>query len=188
MPIRPFLATALAVTVLAACGGQEAPTSEPTEPEASESHEAAPEPTTEPEPEIGAAFVEFVRGGDVPPMRDQVALFLGNALTGVVTPGLAADLPAWATCTEVGRYAGRTCPISPITVLKKHRRVEYAEAATSDCLKTFGPLPRSLREMERVVVVPAHGSGRGCGGDFAIQLFASDEGELVAVSTLLGVP
>lgn len=186
---RSFLATATATLLLAGCGSKEEPTSEPTEAAEHESSEPA-EHETEPEstPEIGAAFVEFARGGDVPPMRDQVALFLGNALTGVVTPGLAADLPVWATCTEVGEYAGRSCPISPVRVLKQNGKVAYAEAAESDCLQTYGPIPKPLRELDRVVVVPAKGSVDSCVDDFAVQLFANDEGQLVAVSTLLGGP
>ncbi|WP_243059547.1 hypothetical protein [Nocardioides sp. SR21] len=189
MPIRSILALALSAALLTGCGGETAPeASEPTESAtpAEPEHEPEPEPEPEPTPDVGTSFVDFVRGGPVPPMERQVALYLGNALTGVVTPGLAADLPAWATCTEVGEYAGRSCPISPVRVLKQHRKLDYTEAVESDCLQTYGPIPKPLRTLDRVVVVPAKRSVGGCADDFAVQLFANDEGQLVAVSTLLG--
>src|SRR6478735_3379221 len=110
MPIRSFLALALVAGLLAGCGSKEEPAAEPTEAAEHDSaspsdHESERDPEPEPTSDIGTAFVDFVRGGDVPPMWHQVSLYLGNALTGVVTPGLAADLQAWATCTEVGDYA-----------------------------------------------------------------------------------
>lgn len=193
MALRPILTVVALVAVLGSgCGGggDEPTTTEGTPSEsASSSASESPEPEPEPRPTgIGPAFLDFARAGDVPPMGQQVGLYLGNALTGVVTPGLAADLPAWATCTELGDYAERACPISPVRVLKQHRKVDYTHAASSDCLKTYGPIPKPLRKLDRVVVVPAKGTVDGCVDDFAVQLFTNEEDQLVAVSTLLGGP
>lgn len=189
MPIRSILTiAALVAALLSGCGDAGPPAAEPSETATSSSAEV--EPTEEPEPEPGIAelFRGFARGGDVPPMAREVLLYLGNALTGVVTPGLAADRPAWATCTEIGQYAGRSCPLSPLTVLKKHRAVEYVDKATDPCLRRYGPIPPVLRKLDRAVIVPATGSVDGCIDTFAVQLFTNDEGRLVAVSTLLGEP
>lgn len=193
MALRPILTVVALVAVLGAgCGGDEPTTTEDPASEPASSSASQPEPEPEPEPTpaagIGPAFLDFVRGGAVPPMWHQVSLYLGNALTGVVTPGLAADVQAWATCTEVGHYAERSCPISPLRVLKQHRRIDYSHAVTSDCLETYGPIPKPMRKLDRVVVVPAEGSVDSCIDDFAVQLFTNDEDQLVAVSTLLGAP
>lgn len=147
-----------------------------------------PPPDPDPEPAIGAAFRDFARGGELPPMADQVDLYLGNAFTGFVTRQSAQDRPAWATCTELGHYAGISCPLSPLDVVKQHPPVEYLDAAKDRCLKTYGPIPPELRTLGRVVIVPAEGSVDSCIDDFAVQLFANDDGELVAVSLLLGEP
>ena len=55
-------------------------------------------------------------------------------------------------------------------------------------MPTYGPVPPDLRELDRVVISPANGSIEMCAQNFAIQLFTNEDGDLVAVSTLLGEP
>jgi hypothetical protein len=138
--------------------------------------------------DIGRAFRAFARGGDLPTIGDRVDLYLGNAFTGVVSTRQAEDRRAWATCTETGSYAGATCPLSPLDVLRKHARVAYAAKPRGECLASYGPLPPDLRRLERTTIVPAAGSIGTCLENFAVQLLTDDEGRLVAVSTLLGEP
>ena len=136
-----------------------------------------------------AAFRSFARAGTgLPPVADQVDLYLGNAFTGFATRAQADDPRSWATCTEVGDYAGRACPISPLDVLAEHRAVAYVETPDSSCLETYGPVPPDLRKLDRVTIVPAPGSVDSCLDDFAVQLFTTSEGELAAVSLLIGEP
>lgn len=136
-----------------------------------------------------AAFRSFARAGTgLPPVTDQVDLYLGNAFTGFATRAQADDPRSWATCTEVGDYAGRACPISPLDVLAEHRAVAYVDTPDSSCLQTYGPVPPDLRKLDRVTIVPAPGSVDSCIDDFAVQLFTTSEGELVAVSLLMGEP
>jgi hypothetical protein len=160
----------------------ETPTETPTE-TPSASAAASPSPA-----DLGRAFRAFARGGRLPPVADQVDLYLGNAFTGVVTRQQARDRAAWATCTETGSYATASCPLSPLTVLDQHAAVSYAAAPRGLCLATFGPVPPDLRKLDRTVIVPRRGSVDTCAKNFAVQLFADDGGRLVAVSTLLGEP
>lgn len=135
------------------------------------------------------ALRAFARGGgDLPPLAAQVDLYLGNAFTGFVTRSRAGAARAWATCTEVGDYAGRACPLSPLDVLADHRQVAYVETPDSTCLQTYGPVPPDLRKLAHVTIVPAPGSVDSCIDDFAVQLFSDEDGALVAVSLLMGEP
>jgi hypothetical protein len=189
MPIRSVLAATAVLILASACGSDAEPASTPSEPATSSPASPSASEHEPPAPQdIGTAFKAFARGGDVPPMDHEVALYLGNALTGVVTPGLAADRMAWATCTEVGDYAGRACPISPVRVLKKHPRVGFSNHWKSHCLQTYGPIPPDLRTLDRIAIVPLRGTVDSCIDDFAVLLFVNDRGQLVAVSTLLGEP
>ena len=165
------------------------PSSEPSsEPPPSTTSSAPAEPAV-PGEEAATGFRAFARGdAGLPPLADQVDLYLGNAFTGFVTQKRAGDAKAWATCTEVGDYAGRACPLSPLDVLAEHRRVAYVESPDSTCLKTYGPVPPDLRKLVHVAIVPAPGSVDSCIDDFAVQLFSNADGELVAVSLLMGEP
>ena len=127
-------------------------------------------------------------GGELPPLAAQVDLYLGNAFTGFVTRAQGRDAQAWGTCTEVGDYAGRVCPISPLDVLAKYRRVAYVETPDSTCLQSYGPVPPDLRRLTHVAIVPAPGTVDSCIDDFAVQVFTDDSGDLAAVSLLLGEP
>ena len=142
-------------------------------------------PTHSTTTDIGQTFRAFAAGGDPPPIAKQVDLYLGNAFTGVVTSTRVTDRKAWATCTEIGTYAGTSCPISPLTVLRRHPAVDAVTRPTRPCLATYGPLPPHLRGLDRTVLVPKHAT---CATTFAIQLVTDDHGRLVAVSTLLGEP
>lgn len=213
--MRP-LGAAVAITLsgillLSACGSDTAPTATddstpsatPSTPGPSPS-ESPSEPSSEPPPsttssspaepsvpgqEAATALRAFaVDGGDLPPVAGQVDLYLGNAFTGFVTRKRAGDAKAWATCTEVGDYAGRACPLSPLDVLAEHHRVAYVGSPDSTCLKTYGPVPPDLRKLPHVAIVPAPGSVDSCIDDFAVQLFSNADGELVAVSLLMGEP
>ncbi|MDI6908730.1 hypothetical protein [Nocardioides sp.] len=88
----------------------------------------------------------------------------------------------------MGEYAGRACPLSPVDVLTEHRAVAYVETSDSSCLQTYGPVPPDLRKLDRVAIVPAPGSVDSCTDDFAVQLFMNADGDLAAVSLLMGEP
>lgn len=182
-----LLATTAALLALATgCADESVPASDPGH-RPSPTGSTSPAATTSPAPaDIGRAFRAFARGGDPPPMADEVQLYLGNAFSGVVTE--ADDRKAWATCTETGSYAARSCPLSPLVVLRQHDAVEYTAKPRGLCLPIFGPLPPDLRELSRTVVVPALTSIDACAQNFAIQLLTDEDGRLVAVSTLLGEP
>ncbi|HEY0904463.1 MAG TPA: hypothetical protein VGE14_11290 [Marmoricola sp.] len=166
------------------------PSSEPSsEPPPSTTSSTPAEPAVPGEEAAATGFRAFARGdAGLPPLAGQVDLYLGNAFTGFVTQKRAGDAKAWATCTEVGDYAGRACPLSPLDVLAEHRRVAYVESPDSTCLKTYGPVPPDLRKLVHVAIVPAPGSVDSCIDDFAVQLFSNADGELVAVSLLMGEP
>ena len=180
-----LLALAALQALATGCGDDPVPTTDPR-------HSPQPAPTVEtstpPTSEIGRAFRAFARGSDLPEVAGEVQLYLGNALTGVLTRRQAADRRAWATCTEIGSYAGATCPLSPLTALRQHAAVAYTDKPTELCLATYGPLPPDLRKLTRTTIVPRKGSIDTCAKNFAIQLFTDDDGDLVAVSTLLGEP
>lgn len=185
---RLLATTALLLAVASGCGDESVPTTDPghappTSPSPSESSESSEssEPT-----DVGAAFVAFARGGPLPPVADELELYLGNALTGVLAARQAGDRRAWATCTELGTYAGATCPLSPLTLLRGREPVDQVAEPRTDCLATYGPLPPDLRGLDRTVLVPPHDAIDDCAESFAIQLVTDDQGELVAVSTLLG--
>jgi hypothetical protein len=186
--LRHVAALALiAIAALTGCGADTAsdaaggPTTPlPTSPASSDTP-----PTTAPaEPGSAQLLRRLARGtGTPPPMAAQVDLYLGNAFTGLVTRRSAADPDAWATCTEVGSYAGRACPLSPLDVLERHA-VREEDGPPDACLSTYGPLPPDVRALTRTSLVPAR---RGsCADDFAVQLFTDGSGRLVAVSLLLG--
>jgi hypothetical protein len=210
-PLGASVALALSgILLLAGCGSEAGPTTaeEPTPspsstppptasapatlsatattPTATASAPAEPAPAGQEEAEALRAFARD--GSDLPPLAAQVDLYLGNAFTGFVTRAQARRPQAWGTCTEVGEYAGRACPLSPLDVLTGHRAVAYVAAPDSRCLKTYGPVPPDLRKLTRVAIVPAPGSVDSCIDDFAVQLFSNDQGELVAVSLLMGEP
>ena len=208
MPKLLAAAAALALAgtlVLTGCGSDDGPTTaedpSPT-PAASDSTTPDPEPSSAPPSESGSpaepavagqglaeALRGFARSGaDLPPVSDQVDLYLGNAFTGFVTRARSGDRRAWATCTEMGDYAGRACPLSPLDVLAEHRAVTYVAKPDSTCLQTYGPVPPDLRKLSHVAIVPAPSSVDSCIDDFAVQLFSNDDGELVAVSLLMGEP
>ncbi|MGB0099746.1 MAG: hypothetical protein WBP61_05640 [Nocardioides sp.] len=194
-----LLATTAALLALASgCGQERVATSDPgtTLPDATAGVTRSTSPTTNPTAQpasrldpadVARAFRAFARGGDPPPVTDQVDLYLGNAFTGFVARQRAGQRAAWATCTETGGYAGHTCPLSPLVALRHHGDVAYAERPQGSCLPTYGPLPPGLTKLDRVVIVPADGSTQTCAQNFAVQLFVED-GRLVAVSTLLGEP
>ncbi|WP_296607459.1 hypothetical protein [Nocardioides sp.] len=211
--MRP-LGAAVAITlsgilVLSACGSDTASTaSDDSTPRATPStltpSPSSPSaPSSEPPPsttssasaepallgqEAATALRSFAVGRELPPLTGQVDLYLGNAFTGFVTRKRAVDPTAWATCTEIGDYAGRACPLSPLDVLAQHRRVAYVGAPDSGCLKTYGPVPPDLRKLTHVAIVPAPGSVDSCIDDFAVQVFSDENGALMAVSLLLGEP
>lgn len=56
------------------------------------------------------------------------------------------------------------------------------------CPQTYGPVPPDLRKLDRVAIVPAPGSVDSCTDDFAVQLFMNADGDLAAVSLLMGEP
>jgi hypothetical protein len=147
------------------------------------------EPASTQTDDLAHQFAAFARDdGDLPPIGDEVDLYLGNAFTGFVTPDSATDRRAWETCTELGSYAGYVCPFSPLQVLKRHPEVDYVDAPRGLCMPTYGPLPPDLRKADRVTIVPTEGSIDMCAQNFAVQLFSDDDGELIAVSLLLGEP
>jgi hypothetical protein len=206
-PLGAAVAITLSGILLSACGSDTTPTAadDPTpgatpttpSPSPAESPSEPPPSTTSSTPaepsvpgqEAATALRSFARDeGELPPLAGQVDLYLGNAFTGFVTQKRAVDAKAWATCTEVGDYAARACPLSPLDVLAEHRRVTYVESPDSACLKTYGPVPPDLRKLAHVAIVPAPGSVDSCIDDFAVQLFSNADGELVAVSLLLGEP
>ncbi len=205
-------ALTLSGTLLTGCGSDDAPTTAedpasttpPTTPSAASATPDPPDPSEPSEPPASSAppsgpavpgqatamaLREFARAGTgLPPVADQVDLYLGNAFTGFATRARASDPKAWRTCTEMGEYAGRACPLSPLDVLAGHRAVAYVEIADSTCLQTYGPVPPDLRKLDRVAIVPAPGSVDSCIDDFAVQLFTTPEGDLAAVSLLMGEP
>lgn len=189
MRTRLLATTAVLLGIAAGCGDEGVSTSDPGHPtEAPTSAPTATPSSTTPAADIGRAFRAFAKGGPLPPLADQVDLYLGNAFTGVVSRRQARDRDAWATCTELGSYAAATCPLSPLTPLQRHAAVAYAARPQGLCLARFGPVPPDLRELTRTTVVPREGSIDTCAKNFAIQLFADGDGRLVAVSTLLGEP
>jgi hypothetical protein len=182
----PLLALAAVLALATGCGSQDVPTARPTASPAATPTATASSST--PPADLGRAFRHFARGGPLPPLADQVDLYLGNASTGVLTRQQARRRTAWATCTELGSYAAATCPLSPLTPLRRQAAVSYAAKPQGLCLATYGPVPPDLRELTSTVVVPRPGSIDTCAKNFAVQLFADDDGRLVAVSTLLGEP
>lgn len=185
-----LLAVAALLALATGCGGDPVATTDPGHPLPSETGPTPTGPTQTGTPaqtrDIGPAFRAFARGGPLPPLADEVQLYLGNALTGVVTERDARDRRAWATCTELGSYAAYTCPLSPLDPLRRHADVAYSDRPQGLCMPTYGPVPPDLRRLDRVVIGPAKGSTERCAQNFAIQLFTDDDGDLVAVSTLLG--
>ncbi|MBI2245885.1 MAG: hypothetical protein HYU55_18720 [Nocardioides sp.] len=163
--------------------------SSPAAPPVSTAGQSDPSGSAVPGQATATAFRTFARQGTGrPPVADQVDLYLGNAFTGFATRARASDPEAWGTCTELGEYAGRACPLSPLDVLAEHRAVAYVETPDSTCLQTYGPVPPDLRKLDRVSIVPAPGSVDSCIDDFAVQLFTTPDGELAAVSLLMGEP
>ena len=213
MAMLRLLAAAVALTmsgpVLTGCGSDdgstiaEDPSSTPTA-STSTSETPTPDPEASADPNVTSsapaepwlaseeqarALRGFARAGSpLPPLGDQVDLYLGNAFTGFVTRAWSQDPQAWATCTEVGDYAGRACPLSPLDALTEHRAVAYVEEPDSTCLQRYGPVPPDLRRLSHVAIVPAPGSVDSCIDDFAVQVFTNPDGELVAVSLLMGEP
>lgn len=205
-------ALTLSGTVLTGCGSDDAPTTaedpatsfSTSSPPATSQPSDSPEPSAPSEPPASSAtpsgpavpgqatataFRTFARAGTgLPPVADQVDLYLGNAFTGFATRARASDPKAWRTCTETGEYAGRACPLSPLDVLAEHRAVTYVEKPDSTCLQTYGPVPPDLRKLDRVAIVPAPGSVDSCIDDFAVQVFTNSDGDLAAVSLLMGEP
>ncbi len=163
--------------------------SSPAAPPASTAGQSDPSGSAVPGQAAATAFRAFARAGTgLPAVADQVDLYLGNAFTGFATHARANDPQAWRTCTEMGEYAGRACPLSPLDVLAEHRAVAFVETPQSSCLQTYGPVPPDLRKLDRVAIVPAPGSVDSCIDDFAVQLFTNAEGDLAAVSLLMGEP
>jgi hypothetical protein len=187
---------AIAVVLLAlatGCGDESVPASDAGHgtPAPSPSHPATPDATASrstQSADLARAYRAFARGGPLPSVAEEVQLYLGNALTGVVTRAQARTRSRWATCTEVGSYAGATCPLSPLTALRRSSAVLYTDRPQGLCLATYGPVPPNLRELTRTTIVPRRGSIDTCAKNFAIQLFTDDDDRLVAVSTLLGEP
>jgi hypothetical protein len=190
MPSLLATAAALAlaaVTPLSGCGSGTTTVDDPTPATSPTSRSSTPAGPAGGDQAM--ALRAFARGGTgLPAVADQVELYLGNAFTGFATRAQAEDPTAWATCTEVGEYAGRACPLSALDVLAGHRAVAYVETPHRTCLQTYGPVPPDLRTLTRAAIVPAPGSVDSCIDDFAVQLFSNADGELVAVSLLLGEP
>ena len=135
--------------------------------------------------DLAHQFDAFARGhGDLPPIGDEVDLYVGNAFTGFVTKDSATDRKAWATCTEIGTYAGRDCPFSPLEVLRdRGGSVAVVDNPDTTCLATFLHAEPRIGS-DSVAIVPTR-TPPGCVGQFAVQLFVNDDGELIAVDLLL---
>jgi beta-lactam-binding protein with PASTA domain len=136
--------------------------------------------------DLAHQFDDFALGtGDLPPIGDEVDLYVGGAFTGFVTKDSATDRTAWETCTETGTYAGRDCPFSPLQVLRREGgAVELVAGIGRTCLPTFDHPGAGIESADSVMIVPTN-TGYGMCLGFAVQLYVNDDGELIAVDLLL---
>lgn len=131
----------------------------------------------------------FARGGDdLPSMADEVDLYVGGAFTGFVTRDSATDRQAWQTCTEIGTYAGRDCPFSPLDVLRdRGGATVVVDDPPWTCLARYDDTLPGVASADSAAIVPTRAPS-GCAGTFAVQVFVNADGELIAVDLLLPRP
>jgi hypothetical protein len=141
---------------------------------------------SDPIEDLALQFHAFAFGsGDLPPIGDEVDLYVGGAFTGFVTKDTATDRKAWETCTEIGTYAGRDCPFSPLEVLRdRGESVAVVDDPDWKCLAKFDDNLPGIASADATVIVPTR-TPSGCAGQFAVKLYVNDDGELIAVDLFL---
>jgi len=136
------------------------------------------------------AFLEFAYGGKVRPhIGTSLDLYLGNQLARTLDAAEARDPANWKVCIPPG-YAGQTCPFSALTTIDRWDG-QLSQVAPPPRLLCAHPgdLPAALADDPRtIVIVPAHPTSCGEGGQWAVQLWFDDASNLVAVNLTLGEP
>ena len=134
---------------------------------------------------IGAAFLAFARGqSEIPPVADDVRLYLGNEYEKTISAADARDPGSWKVCAL---YAERSCPFSALATLRNFE----AEPAVEDLLPrgclTWGTEPVTDSGGTQVVVLSVPEPPM-CAENFAVQIWSDDDGHITAVNLLLGSP
>jgi hypothetical protein len=141
---------------------------------------------TSPIEDLAHQLVDFALStGGLPPIGDEVGLYVGGAFTGLVTSDSATDRTAWQACTETGRYADRDCPFSPLDVLREFRGlgVSLVDGNGATCLKSFQQDP-GIASADSITIVPFQEPYLRC-APYAVRLYVNDDDELIAVNLLL---
>jgi hypothetical protein len=137
---------------------------------------------------VARRFLEFARGQlDGIPADTPVDLYIGGVFVKRISSEDQSQRDAWQACPDGGSYAGRTCPVSALTLLADHQgRIAFvASEPAHPCAHPVDP-PDSLRPYQTVTLTPQE--DQDCTSYFAVQLFVNDVSQIVAVNVVMSEP
>lgn len=135
---------------------------------------------------IAAAFLEFARGNrDTIPSDTPVRLYLGNAYVRTIPSAEVDQRASWQMCRTP--YAQRDCPFDPLDVFDEGDiMTTISTHERTSCLQTLTDAPSDTGGSRTIAIVPY--DAPDCAGQYAVQLWINDVGQITAVNLLLGHP
>lgn len=138
---------------------------------------------------VAGRFVRFARGNaEGPPADTPIILMLGGGRTKMLAGERQHRVRAWGSCPGGGSYAGWTCPINPVRLLRNPvgPLAYLAEPPDHPCAHPQPATPAEVGASRSVSITPDE--GRDCTSFWTVQLFVDDVGQVVAVNTVLSEP
>ena len=118
------------------------------------------------------------------PLADRVQLGLGDRLLERRPAAALRDPDAWEV--ELELFRGGVGPFSALDVLAGDERLEYRKGSYMRCVSPPADPPASVSDLRRLSIQPRE--TESCLQWFAVDVFVSAEGEIVAVTLDLFAP
>ena len=129
---------------------------------------------------IAQRFLQFTQDKAAdPPADTPINLYVGGGLIETLSTSRLRNHAAWGVCPESGSYAGATCPVSAVDVLRT-----YPGTLAITIQHPARPCahPTRLRDMSlRSVTITPRGP-QDCTSYFAVELFVNDVGQVTDVN------
>lgn len=130
-------------------------------------------------------FVDFALGiADTPPADTPIDLFLGQRPVATVESDDSRD--AWTICPDSGAYAGG-CPFSPLDVIAEASALRATPFSPDLVCARSERAPDALRGYDHVAITPVP-QGACAAGQWVVDLYVNDVGQVVAVNLTHGEP
>jgi len=151
-------------------------------------------PTRQPQ-QVAEAFVAFAADGSTTvPWSDRVSYLIEGDEVASLGSADASTRQAWSGCPAgQSEYAGRACPVSPVTALAgllAEGGEAVAEPGTPRTVGCSSPVlagPAELNAASAVTIRPPL-DRRDCFSDFAVTLYLADDDRVSALALTLSGP